>query len=229
MKREKKMERHFDEELKNLSESLLKMGILAEKAINYSIKALVERKMELAETVIKSDNVINMLEIEIDDFCHMLLALRQPAAIDLRFITAAMKINNDLERIGDQAVNIAECALEIIKEPLLKPLIDIPQMATLAKKMIKDSIDALVNKDEALARDICKRDDKVDDLNDQIFRELLTYMMQDPKTITRAVELILVGRHLERIADHATNISEEVIYFLSGKTIMHHMEDKKQP
>ncbi len=223
------MERHFDEELKNLSESLLKMGILAEKAINYSIKALVERKMELAETVIKSDNVINMLEIEIDDFCHMLLALRQPAAIDLRFITAAMKINNDLERIGDQAVNIAECALEIIKEPLLKPLIDIPQMATLAKKMIKDSIDALVNKDEALARDICKRDDKVDDLNDQIFRELLTYMMQDPKTITRAVELILVGRHLERIADHATNISEEVIYFLSGKTIMHHMEDKKQP
>jgi phosphate transport system protein len=158
----------------------------------------------------------------------MLLAIRQPAAIDLRFITAAMKINNDLERIGDQAVNVAERARELIKEPLLKPLIDIPQMATLAKKMIKDSIDALVNKDEALARDICKRDDKVDDLNNQIFRELLTYMMQDPKTITRAVELILVGRHLERIADHATNISEEVIYYLSGKTIMHHLEDKKK-
>ncbi len=222
------MERHFDEELKNLKELLLKMSILVEKAINYSIKALVERKMELAEKVLKSDNEINMLEIEIDDFCHMLLALRQPAAIDLRFITAAMKINNDLERIGDQAVNIAERAREIIKEPLLKPLLDIPQMATLAKKMIKDSIDALVNKDEALARDICKRDDKVDDLNNQIFRELLTYMIQDPKTITRAVELILVGRHLERIADHATNISEEVIYFLSGKTIMHHMEDIKK-
>ncbi len=222
------MERHFDEELKNLKELLLKMSILVEKAINYSIKALVERKMELAEKVIKSDNKINMMEIEIDDFCHMLLAIRQPAAIDLRFITAAMKINNDLERIGDQAVNVAERARELIKEPLLKPLIDIPQMATLAKKMIKDSIDALVNKDEALARDICKRDDKVDDLNNQIFRELLTYMMQDPKTITRAVELILVGRHLERIADHATNISEEVIYYLSGKTIMHHLEDKKK-
>ncbi len=222
------MERHFDEELKNLKELLLKMSILVEKAINYSIKALVERKMELAEKVIKSDNEINMMEIEIDDFCHMLLAIRQPAAIDLRFITAAMKINNDLERIGDQAVNVAERAREIIKEPLLKPLIDIPQMATLAKKMIKDSIDALVNKDEALARDICKRDDKVDDLNDQIFRELLTYMMQDPKTITRAVELILVGRHLERIADHATNIAEEVIYYLSGKTIMHHLEDVKK-
>ncbi|MCK5534277.1 phosphate signaling complex protein PhoU [bacterium] len=222
------MERHFDEELKNLKELLLKMSILVEKAINYSIKALVERKTKLAEKVIKSDNSINMMEIEIDDFCHMLLALRQPAAIDLRFITAAMKINNDLERIGDQAVNIAERTREIIKEPLLKPLIDIPLMATLAKKMIKDSIDALVNKDESLARDICKRDDKVDDLNNQIFRELLTYMMQDPKTITRAVELILVGRHLERIADHATNISEEVIYFLSGKTIMHHMEDIKK-
>ncbi len=222
------MERHFDEELKNLKELLLKMSILVEKAINYSIKALVERKTKLAEKVIKSDNAINMMEIEIDDFCHMLLALRQPAAIDLRFITAAMKINNDLERIGDQAVNIAERTREIIKEPLLKPLIDIPLMATLAKKMIKDSIDALVNKDESLARDICKRDDKVDDLNNQIFRELLTYMMQDPKTITRAVELILVGRHLERIADHATNISEEVIYFLSGKTIMHHMEDIKK-
>jgi phosphate transport system protein len=220
------MERHFDEELKELNKLLLKMSGLVEEAISLSIKALVERKDNLAGEVIKSDELINMLEIEIDELCLRLLALRQPAAMDLRFIASAMKINSDLERIADQAVNIAERAQEIIKQPLLKPLIDIPRMATIAQKMVKDSIDALVNKDEALARDVCKRDDEVDNLNDQVFRELLTYMMQDPKTITRAVELILVGRHLERIADHATNIAEDVIYFVKGKTIKHHIENQ---
>ena len=222
------MERHFDEELKELNKQLLKMSALVEEVISRSVKALVERKDNLAGEVIKSDEVINMLEIKIDELCLRLLALYQPEAVDLRFITSAMKINNDLERIADQAVNIAERAQEIIKQPLLKPLIDIPRMATLAQKMVKDSIDALVNKDEALARDICKRDDEVDNLNDQVFRELLTYMMQDPKTITRAVELILVGRHLERIADHATNIAEDVIYFLKGKTIKHHIENQEK-
>lgn len=219
------MKRHFDEELKELNKQLLKMSALVEEAISRSVKALVERKDDLAAEVIKSDKVINMLEIEIDELCLRLLALHQPKAIDLRFITSAMKINNDLERIADQAVNIAERTQEIIKQPLLKPLIDIPRMATLAQKMVKDSVDALVNKDEALARDVWKRDDEVDSLNDQIFRELLTYMMQDPKTITKAVELILVGRHLERIADHATNIAEDVIYFVKGKTIKHHIEE----
>jgi len=219
------MERHFDEELTELNKQLLRMGSFVEEAIQVSIKALVERKDDLAGEVIKRDETINMLEIEIDELCLRLLALYQPKAIDLRFITSAMKINNDLERIADQAVNIAERTQEIIKQPLLKPLIDISRMATIAQKMVKDSIDALVNKDEALARDVCKRDDEVDNLNDQVFRELLTYMMQDPKTITRAVELILLGRHLERIADHATNIAEDVIYFIHGKDIRHHLEE----
>ena len=219
------MERRFDEELRELNKQLLRMCALVEEAIILSVKALVERKADLAEKVIKSDEAIDMLEIEIDEQCLRLLALYQPEAIDLRFITSEMKINNELERIGDQAVNIAECAQKIIKQPILKPLIDIPRIAALARKMIGDSIDALVNKDEPLARDVCKRDDEVDNLNDHIFRELLTYMIQNPKTITIAVELILIGRHLERMADHATNIAEDVIYFVKGKTIKHHIEE----
>ena len=220
------MERHFDEELKELNKQLLRMSALVEETISRSVKALVERRDDLAREVIKHEEEINMLEIEIDELCLRLLALHQPKAIDLRFITSVMKINSDLERIADQAVNIAERTEEIIKQPLLKPLIDIPRMAILAQKMVKDSIDSLVNKDETLARDVCKRDDEVDDLNDQIFRELLTYMMQAPKTVTIAIELILVGRHLERIADHATNIAEDVIYFVRGETIKHHMRNQ---
>jgi len=219
------MVRHFDEGLKELNRQLLKMSALAEESISLSIKALVKRNEDLAVKVINSDKEINMLEIEIDELCLKLLALYQPTAVDLRFITSAIKINSELERIADQAVNIAERTQEIFKQPLLKPLIDIPRMATLAQKMVKDSIDALVNRDESLARDVCKRDDEVDNLNDQVFRELLTYMIQDPNTITRAVELILVGRHLERIADHTTNIAENVIYFVKGKTIKHHIEE----
>jgi len=222
------VERRFDEELRELNRQLLKMSALVEEAIHRAVKALAERSEKLANEVINSDETINMLEIEINEACLRLLALYQPKAIDLRFITSMMMINNDLERIADQAVNIAERAREIIKQPLLKPLIDIPRMSSLVQKMVKDSIDALVNKDEMLARDVCKRDDKVDNLNDQIFRELLTYMMQDPKTITRAVELILVARHLERIADHATNICEDVIYFVRGKTIKHHIEESRK-
>jgi len=158
-----------------------------------------------------------------------LLALRQPIATDLRFITSALKINSDLERIGDLSVNIAQRALDLMEHPLLKPLIDIPRMAQLAQKMVKDSLDAFVNRDADLARNVCMRDDEVDQLNHQIFRELLTYMIQDTKAITRAVDLILVGRHLERIADHATNISEDVVYLVKGKTIKHHIEEKNTP
>ena len=221
------MVRYFDEELQELNKKLLQMSALVEEAISRSVRALIERKADLADKVIQTEETVNLLEIEIDELCLKLLALRQPAAVDLRFITSAMKMNNDLERIGDLAVNIAECAQEIIRQPLLKPLIDIPRMATLAQGMVKDSIDSLVTKDEELARYVCKRDDEVDNLNDQIFRELLTYMMQDPKTTARAVELLLVGRHLERIADHATNIAEDVIYFLKGKTIKHHVENRE--
>ena len=218
---------HFHAELVLLKGELLSMASLVEQAIHGSIQALVERDEELAQKVIASDDAINMAEIKIDDFCLKLLALHQPTAIDLRFITSALKIDNDLERMGDQAVNIAERALELIKEPLLKPLIDIPRMAELAQKMVKDSLDAFVHKDPDLAREVCRRDDQVDALNDQVFRELLTYMMQDPRTITRAVHLLLVGRHLERIADHATNIAEDVIYMVQGKIIKHRFDVRR--
>ncbi len=220
------MERHFDEELKELKERLLRMASLAEESIVKAVKALVDRDKELAEDVIGSDDAINFLEIEVDELCLKLLAIRQPIATDLRFITSALKIITDLERIGDLSVNIAERALDLMEQPLLKPLIDIPRMAQLAQKMVKDSLDAFVNRDPELAREVCRRDDEVDQLNHQIFRELLTYMIQDPKAITRSVDLILVGRHLERIADHATNIGEDVVYLVKGKTIKHHIDEK---
>jgi phosphate transport system protein len=154
-----------------------------------------------------------------------LLALRQPMATDLRFITSAMRIGSDLERIGDLAVNIAERTMDLLKAPQLKPLIDIPRMAELAQEMVRDALNAFINGDDKLAQEVCERDDVIDQLNDQVFRELLTYMIQDSRTISRAVDLILVGRHLERIADHATNIGEDVIYMVRGKTIKHHVEE----
>ncbi|MBI1883739.1 MAG: phosphate signaling complex protein PhoU [Chlamydiae bacterium] len=220
------MQRHFDEELGKLKQELLRMGGLVEDAISLSVKALVNRDEVMTEGVVRSDDVINMLEIEIEEMCFRLLALHQPAGSDLRLIIMVMKIVNDLERMGDLAVNIAERTLDLLKKPLLKPLIDIPRMANLAQKMVKDSLDAFVNQDAKLARSVCERDDEVDDLNDQIFRELLTYMLQDSSAIERAVDLILIGRHLERIADHATNIGEDVIYLVQGKTIKHHLEER---
>jgi phosphate transport system protein len=222
------MERLFDEELKNLKEKLLRMAALVEESIELSIEGLKEQKEEPALEVLKLEEDVNLLDVEIDETCLRLLALRQPMAGDLRFITSAMKIGTELERMGDLAVNIAQRALELNKMPLLKPLIDIPRMAVLARAMVTDSINAFINRDENLARDICKRDDEVDALNDQIFRELLTYMIEDPLTIKRAVGLLLVGRHLERIADHATNIGEDVIYLVKGKTIKHHIDKKRE-
>jgi phosphate transport system protein len=220
------MKRLFDKELKILKEKLLRMASLAEESVILAVSSLKERREELAKKVFNAEENINLLDVEIDKLSLRLLALRQPMAVDLRFITSAMRISSELERIGDQSVNIAQRALKLLKLPLLKPLIDIPRMASLAQNMVNDSLRAFVNRDEKLARDVCQRDDEVDDLNDQIFRELLTYMMQDPSTISRAVDLILVGRHLERIADHATNISEDVIYYVKGKTIKHHCEKK---
>jgi phosphate transport system protein len=219
------MERQFDAELNALNEKLLHMARLAEESVALAVKSLKERKEALARDVFKRETNVNLLEIDVDELCMRLLALRQPVASDLRFITSAMKIGSELERVGDLAVNIAEVSLELLKLPPLKPLIDIPRMASLAQRMIKDSLNAFVNRDEKLARAVCERDDEVDSLNDQIFRELLTYMMNDPATIDRAVGLILIGRHLERIADHATNIGEDVIYLVIGKTIKHHIEE----
>jgi phosphate transport system protein len=220
-----KPERPFDEELKELKEKLLEMASRAEEQIGRAIRSLKDRKQELACQVLEKEEAINRLDIEIDEAAMRLLALRQPMAADLRFITGAMKIGSDLERIGDLAVNIAERTMEILKYPQLKPLLDIPRMAEMVQNMVRDAINAFVNGDAALAKNVCERDDQVDQLNNQVFRELLTYMLEDASTIHRAVDLILVGRHLERIADHATNIGEDVIYMVKGKTIKHHVEE----
>lgn len=211
----------FEEELKNLKEKILKMGSLVEEAIHKSIRALVERDDELARDVIKNDHLINAFDVEIDEECIRLIALRQPKAGDLRFITTAMKITTDLERIGDLAEDIAERTLELNQEPPLKPYIDIPRMAEIARGMLIDVLDALMRKDATVAYDVIRRDDEVDNLTIQIFNELLFFMIQDPKTVTRAVKITYVSKYLERIADHATNIAEMVIYMVEGKMIRH--------
>ncbi len=195
-----------------------------EEAIRDSVQSLVQRDSELAQKTFVLEERINKMEIAMDDMCLKLLALRQPMAADLRFITSAMKINTDLERMGDQAVNIAERALSLNKEPLLKPYIDIPRMAEIAQSMVKDVLTAFVNRDSKLARSVCERDDLVDGLNEQVFRELLTYMVSDPTTINRAVHLLIVARCLERIADHATNIAEDVIFMVDALVIKHHAD-----
>jgi phosphate transport system protein len=202
------------------------MADTGQEMIGLSIRSLVERKESLARDVFVLEDKVNHMEIEIEEEVLKLLALRQPAAGDLRLLTAVLKINNDLERVADQAVNIAEIAVGLLKEPMLKPLIDIPHMATLAQTMIKNSLDAFVNQDAALAEKVCRDDDEVDRLNEQVFRELLTYMIEDPQSVPRAVDLILVSRNLERIADHATNISEDVIFIVEGKNIKHHIQDE---
>jgi phosphate transport system protein len=217
---------HFEEELQALKKCLLSMGALVEERVHDATNALIERRPDTAERIITSDQDVNDLQIEIDERCLRLLALQQPMASDLRLITAAMKINADLERIGDQAVNIAEQAVRILAHPPLKPMIDLPRMAEIAEKMTRESLDAFVRKDAKLARAILARDDEVDQLKDQVFRVLLTYMMADPGTIERALGLILVSRHLERIADHATNIAEDVIFVVEAKDVRHHHEER---
>ena len=213
------MERTFERELQILRERLLIMGGVAETMIHKGVKALVDRDEALVQAVLAHEEEVDLLCIEIDDRCLALLALRQPMASDLRFIAAGIKINSDLERMGDQAVSIALRARDLIAQPQVKPLIDIPRMARLAQEMVRKSLDAFVRRDPDLARSVIEADDQVDSLRDQVFRELLTYMMGDPGTIPRALELILVSRHLERIADHATNIAEDVIYIVRGEDV----------
>jgi phosphate transport system protein len=222
------MERlHFETELQALRNQLLTMGGLVEERVHRAVHALVHRREEEAQRIIATDKEINDLQIDIDTRCLKLLATQTPLAVDLRLITSAMKINADLERVGDQAVNIAESVLVLIPQPPLKPLIDIPRMAAIAEKMIRDALDAFVKKDAELARDVLRRDDEVDELKDQVFRELLTYMMADPGTIQRALSLILISRNLERIADHATNIAEDVIFITEAKDVRHHAGAEK--
>ncbi|MBF0253389.1 MAG: phosphate signaling complex protein PhoU [Candidatus Omnitrophica bacterium] len=216
------MERHFDEELTKLKTDLIRMDSLVEEAIYKSVEAIKNRDRRLAEEVIEGDNRIDDMENSIEEDAISLLALRQPMAVDLRFITTGMKINAELERIADLAVNIAQRALEICDQPLLKPMINIPKLSNLAIKMLKGSIDAFVNKDENLAKEIILTDPQADALKNSIKDELVNeYMIKDPSTVTRAVPLILVARHLERICDHATNIAEDVIYMVQARVVKH--------
>jgi phosphate transport system protein len=215
------MQRHFDEELEALKQTLLAMGGLVEDQIRRVMRALLERDDALAREVIERDRQVNTYDVEVDETCVNLLALHQPKAGDLRFITTAMKIVTDLERIGDQAVNIAQRVIELNREPQLKPYIDLPRMADRAQLMVKESLDAFVARDTALARRVCAADAEVDALKEQIFRELLTFMMEDARTIPRAIRLILISRFMERVADHATNIAEMVVYMVEGKMVRH--------
>jgi phosphate transport system protein len=219
------MERHFERDLDALKEQLLLMGGRAEAIVLKATEALRRRDQSLANEVFGDDRVIDQMEMDIDARCVRLLALQQPLARDLRFITAALKITNDLERVGDHAVNIAQGAQRLSAEPQLKPLVDIPRMAQLAGGMLHEALDAFVRQDTEAARALVRRDDAVDDLNRQVFRELLSFMVENPSTISRAMELILVARNLERVADLATNVAEEVVFIEEARVIKHHAED----
>ena len=212
---------HFQEELEQLKTRLLEMGGLAEDRVRSALDGLVERDSQLVDRVLGGDVPINRLHIEIDSRCFKLFALYQPMAADLRTIVAAVKINTDLERVGDLAINIAEAARQYVVHPPVKKLIDIPRMANIAQNMLRDSLDAFVRRDTELAQRVLSEDDKLDDLKTQIFRELLTYMLQDPGTIEGALDLILISRHLERIGDHATNLAEDVIFMVSAQDVRH--------
>jgi phosphate transport system protein len=213
--------KQYEKELKALREKILAMGNRLVDMIDQTMHALVERDSDLATEMIEFDHEINRLEVEIDEMSLNIIALRQPAASDLRFITLALKVTTDLERMGDMCVNIAERTLELNKEPQLKPYLDLPKMADATMSMIKDALEAFLRRDDQLATQVTVRDDEVDNLNEQVFRELLTFMLEDPKTITRATRLIFISKYLERMADHATNIAEMVIFMVKGKDIRH--------
>jgi phosphate transport system protein len=216
--------RHFTIELEELNKKLLEMAGLVESAINRSVRSLVDQSRELAEQVIRDEPKINSMEMEIDGMVTRLLALRQPVARDLRFLTSALKINTDLERMGDLAQHIAERSLSLMHHPLVKPMVDIPNMASLVQSMLLNCLDAFVKGDEALARSVLLADDEVDRLRDAVYAELLGTMQRDPTVVSAAVDLIFVARNLERIGDHATNIAEDVVFLIKGIDVRHHAE-----
>lgn len=218
--------RHFVEELEELQGRLLEMAGLVESAVHGSVRSLTERDEALAQVVLRNEARINQMEIEIDDLAVRLLALHQPMASDLRFLTAAIKINSDLERMGDLAVNIVERALSLMRQMPIHPLIDIPQLARLAESMVHKSLDAFVKRDPELAREVLLSDDAVDDLRDAMYHELVAFMQKDPSTISRALDMLFVARNLERTADHATNIAEDVLFLVQGVDVRHHAEVK---
>jgi len=215
------MKRHVDEEMETLKEKILQMGAMVEEQIAYAIRALVERDSERARRVIENDHRVNALDVEIDEDCLRLIALHQPMAGDLRFLTTAMKISTDLERMSDLSENISERVIELNEEPLLNLYIDIPLMAQHAQRMVKESLDAFVNRNSDLARKVCQDDEFIDNLNQQIFRELLAFMLENPRSISHAIRISFISKYLERIADHATNVAELVVYLVEGKIIRH--------
>ena len=221
------MERHFERDLAELQERLLWMGSLAERSVHQAIHAVLDSDEKLAQNVLEEEDAINELQIELDDRVVQLLALQQLMAVDLRFVLAVSRINVDLERIGDQAVNIAESAQRILRHPRVKPYVDLPRMSELAEEMVRDSLNAVVRRDSELAKSVLLRDDQVDRLRDQIFRELLTYMMADSSVVFPTFDLILVAKNLERVGDHATNIAEDVIYMVAGRDVRHHAPDRR--
>ncbi|MFH1398125.1 MAG: phosphate signaling complex protein PhoU [Candidatus Omnitrophota bacterium] len=220
------MERHFDEELKGLHKDILKMGAMTQEAIFKSTEALKSWDKTLAQGVIDADDKIDTLELNIDELCIDLIARHQPMATDLRLITTGMKINAELERIADLAVDIAQRVLELVDKPILKPLVDIPKLSFISQEMVKDSIDAFVKKDAGIAKKVVLSDARADELRNLVQKELVEdYMAKDGKTADRAVPLLLISRHLERICDHATNIAEDVIYLVEAKVVKHHLEE----
>lgn len=220
---------HFDREMRDLQDGILRMGGMVERNIYQAVEALKSRNLQLAEQVIGADLEVDELENEVEEECIRLIALRQPMASDLRAITTAMKITHELERMGDLTVNIAERTLELCQEPPLKPLIDIPRMAEHAQLMLRKSLDAFIQENVELALEVCDSDDLLDNLNEQIFRELISFMIEDPKTISRATRLVLVARYLERFGDHATNIGELVVFMVEGRNIRHARKLGKVP
>ena len=217
--------RHFEQELEQLKGKLLEMSALVERAIYCSIQGIVDKNQELAEQVLKNEARINQLEIEVDDMAIGLLALQAPLATDLRLITAAIKINNDLERMGDLSVSIAQSALSLMKEPIIRPLIDIPHIAGLAQGMVRKALDAFVNRDPEMARSVLASDDAVDNMRTASYHELISFMEKNPQQVSQALYLLSTVRNLERIADHATNIAEDVLFFVKGVDVRHHNED----
>lgn len=218
------MERSLDQQLSRIRQKLLRMGGLVEQMIEDAIRTLLERDDNLPEVVLERDHEVDQLEMEIDELCHTVLVRNQPTAVDLRFLVAVMKINNDLERMGDSAVNIVQGARQLNELPPLKPYIDLPRMSNRVQAMVRESLDSFVGRDAEQARRVLQADDEIDDIYKQLFRELLTFMIEDPQSVSRALHLLLIARNLERTADHATNIAEDVIYYVEGRDVRHSVE-----
>jgi phosphate transport system protein len=222
------MHRHFDEQIQEIRQKLVRMGGLSETMIALALRMLIERDDRHYKEVTEREEQVNSLQIEIDDMAVRVTALQQPVGSDVRFLFMAARITSELERIADQAINICQNAQHLLKAPPLKPFVDIPIMAEIAQRMVRDSLDALIRKDVSIAERVLTEEDKVDAFRDQVFRELLTYMMADPATIPRALALILISRNLERVGDHATNVAEEVIYAAQGRDVRHHHEQQRR-